>query len=300
MGNARNLVVLRCGDNSLHPAWLSPNKSWDLAISYFGSVNESIFPEAIAVHRYKGGKWDGIYSFFADNPSLLDSYDFIWLPDDDIMATSDDINRIFEFVSTHQLELAQPSLSKHSFLSHIITLNNPAFAYRHVNFVEVMVPVLSQKLLKKVLPLFEHLRSGWGLDFMWHRFTSNPSKSVAIIDSVQVTHTRPVGGALKKMMSTEGMTSPEEEQRHFLETYGEFNTTTMTLGGLLRTGISLEGRAISSVVAAVGWVSRPRGVKLGGQPVRRTLFIRSVLWELYNTLIRPSPLNTIDPINPNV
>ena len=34
----------------------------------------------------KGGKWEGLHEFFAQHPKLLEKYDWIWLPDDDIDA----------------------------------------------------------------------------------------------------------------------------------------------------------------------------------------------------------------------
>src|SRR5438445_6233721 len=179
MTTARNLVVLRCGNESLHENWMASDRNWDLAVSYFGPDDERQFPESTFCHRFKGGKWNGIYDFFHAYPEAIGHYDYFWLPDDDIDASSEKINRIFEMMKAHEFELAQPSLSSGSFLSHLITLHNPRFIYRRVTFVELMVPVFTRSMLQKILPLFESTRSGFGMDFVWHRFTSNPKEKVA-------------------------------------------------------------------------------------------------------------------------
>src|SRR5690348_339257 len=106
-----SLVILRAGDGSLHPNWLTGPKDWDLAISYYGSKPQKNFPEASYVHRFQGGKWDGLYDFFVTHPDIVTRYDYFWLPDDDILTDTDTINRLFAGVERYHLELAQPSLT---------------------------------------------------------------------------------------------------------------------------------------------------------------------------------------------
>src|SRR5262245_57723810 len=94
----RNLVIVRAGDRSLHDAWREGARAghYDLIVSYFGSDTERYrSPEEHRVD-YKGGKWDGIHAVFAADPSLLDRYEYFWLPDDDIEADSSSVAEIFE------------------------------------------------------------------------------------------------------------------------------------------------------------------------------------------------------------
>ena len=259
MSASRNLVVLRCGDASLHRTWLSPNRRWDLAISYFGKDEERSFPEAAYVHRFKGGKWDGLYSFFAAHPTLIDAYDYFWLPDDDIEADGDGIDRLFRLMATNDMELAQPSLSAPSYMSHLVCAWNPLFAFRNVNLIEIMVPVLKASLLRKVLPLFEGSKSGFGIDFVWHRFTSDPLNKVAVIDAVQVTHTRPVGSVLQPMMANQLVATAGQEQDRLLSDYGNVTKTELILGGRLRYGGTIRSRRLAASIAALGWLCSPIG-----------------------------------------
>ncbi|MGE0235360.1 DUF707 domain-containing protein [Methylocystis sp.] len=292
---SRNLVVIRCGEHSLHSEWLSASRHWDLAVSYFGADNEREFPEAVQVHRYKGGKWDGLHAYFQDHPDTLNHYDFFWFPDDDIRADSGQIDTLFELTANHGFELAQPSLSADSYLSHLITLNNPLFEYRLVNFVELMVPVFSQSLLKKVLPLFEHARSGFGLDFLWHRFTSEPKHVVAIVDLVEVVHTRPVGGALHRMIALEGMETPQQERDRILSVCGDLTKTQMTFGGKLRCGLKVHGRIFASAIAAVGWALDPTNRRQVDTVLEARYFLHWIRREFYSSLFCPAPLGRIDP-----
>jgi hypothetical protein len=253
-----NLVVVRCGDHSLHDEWLGASRNWDLAVSYFGADESKRFASADYVHRFKGGKWDGLFAFFSEHPECLEKYDYVWLPDDDIKTTCADISTMFACMTENKFELAQPSLSGESFLSHLISLRNPIFEYRNVNLVEIMVPILDRRLMKQVLPLFKSTKSGFGFDFVWNRFTNDPLRRVAIIDKVQVTHTRPVGGPLHQLIAA-GKETREQEQERFLAGYGEVTKAEIILGGKLRTGMMITRPAIAATVAALGWMSRPKG-----------------------------------------
>ena len=258
MHTGRELVVVRCGDASLHSAWLDGKQTWDFAVSYFGEDDTISFPRAKYVHRYVGGKWDGLAAFFAANPSCLDDYDFFWFPDDDIATDALSIDRLFATVRRLGLELAQPSLARGSFLSHLVSLNNPAFLYRHVNLIEIMVPILDRRMLCKLLPLFATTKSGFGIDFVWQRFTTDPRTRVAVIDSVAVTHTRPVGGPLRSVVAA-GRSSVEQEQELFLRPYGNVRKTEVTLGGRLRVGLVIRSSKVAATAAALGWAAKPFG-----------------------------------------
>ena len=256
MRDPKCLVVVRCGDNSLHDQWLGADRVWDLAVSYFGSNATRHFDHATFVHRYQGGKWDGLADFFREYSWCLESYDLFWLPDDDIAANCDGINRLFTAAQQLGLELAQPSLAPGSYLSHLVSLRNPFFEYRHTNMVEIMVPLLDRRLLNTVLPLFARTKSGFGLDYLWHRYTSDPRTRVAIIDSVEVTHTRPVGGPLRTLLAA-GQETAYQEQERLLAGFDDVVKTEITLGGKLRFGPRIANPKAAATVAAIGWATRP-------------------------------------------
>ncbi|MCK9912666.1 hypothetical protein MXD81_26160, partial [Microbacteriaceae bacterium K1510] len=65
---------------------------------------------------HKGGKWDGLHQLFTEHSHLLTDYDRIWLPDDDIAATTPAINRIFDAMVDYDVDLLQPSLTPDSYV----------------------------------------------------------------------------------------------------------------------------------------------------------------------------------------
>ena len=216
----RNLVLVRAGDQSLHPQWLTTGpRSFDLAVSYFGDAKDGGCAGADLYTRFKGGKWNGIARFFEERPTLLSDYDYIWLPDDDLRTTTEDIERIFQLARLHQLDVCQPTLSHESYYSYLETLTIPGFELRYSNMVEIMAPCLSAALLRQFLPMMAGSMSGFGFDMVWGRIHPSSARRCAMLDQVQVTHTRPVGSALRPVM-TQAKQDPWREQDAVLKEFG--------------------------------------------------------------------------------
>lgn len=216
----RNLVVVRAGKNSLHPRWLESAhvRNWDLIVSLFDPQAKFDHGDDIEIVTRPGGKWDGLYYLF-QNSDLLERYDYIWLPDDDIDTDAPSIDAIFNNMKKFNLDIAQPSLTRDSFYTHFLCLSCLGFYLRYTNFVEIMVPCLRASVLKTVLNDFEDNMSGFGLDYIWCRLTENGFQKSAIIDQVQVRHTRPIGQALRGAMRKIGR-SPEDDKKRLLTHYG--------------------------------------------------------------------------------
>ncbi|WP_338665473.1 hypothetical protein VQH23_09900 [Pararoseomonas sp. SCSIO 73927] len=201
-GTRRNLVVLRANSESLHKAWpreiSDADRNWDLCVSYYGSALGS---EAIAAlepfeyltHQPADRKFGAIHALFTESSPLW-NYQRVWFPDDDLATSWKDINRLFEICERHQLLLAQPALREGSYATHSITRQNPDYAMRFTNFVEVMCPVFSIEALRTCVGSFYGSISGFGLDRVWPRMLGSVHSRIAIIDEIAVTHTRPVAG----------------------------------------------------------------------------------------------------------
>jgi hypothetical protein len=208
-----NLVVVRAGKNSLHPRWLdgAERRSWDLIVSLYDP--QACFdhgPDVRTVIR-RGGKWDGLHAVLGEK-GALDGYDYILLPDDDLDMRAADIEGVFAAMRRHDLDVAQPSLSWDSYFSHFSVLSCPGFTLRYVNFVEIMAPCLRRDVLEKILPEFAHTMSGFGLDYVWCRLSDHPHLRAAILDSIAIRHTRPIGRVLRGHMAKQGVIAEDEEQ----------------------------------------------------------------------------------------
>ncbi len=282
MRDPRLLAVVRCGDKSLHGQWATGSAMFDVAVSYFGGDADKQFPEAAYVHRAVGGKWDGLYAFFQAYPQTLAAYDFFWFPDDDIAASAKDVEALVRAGARHDLDLFQPSLDRHSYFSHLITLNHPSFALRTTNFVEIMVPVLSRRLMAKALPTMAETKSGFGLDFLWPQLAGEFGTRAAILDDVCVRHTRPVGGSLHAFMKKTGGRSSAEELQAAVgagalplrsQINGVATPRIQIASGLLKSGRTISGVRLMAAVA-VDLLARGRN---NVQPMKSSLVLRHAL-----------------------
>lgn len=246
------LVVVRAGNSSLHEGYLEGARTgaYDLVVSYFGDDPDRFRrPEENRVDR-KGGKWDGILDLFRIRPELLDRYEYFWFPDDDIQAATTDVVALFEAMRHDRLSVGQPSLSPDSYFSWIALLNLPSFRLRYVNAIEVMMPCLGRDALKQALPLFAQSSSGWGIDFIWTRMEPDNRYKAAILDTVVMRHTRPVGGAIHTMLKAKGV-SPAAEEQALLARHGLEKPTFHVYAGRLADGRRIDERSLSGRIELV-------------------------------------------------
>lgn len=268
----RVLAIVRCGDKSLHQSWVgaeSVHREFDVAVSYFGNDPNFQSLGATYFHRKKGGKWDGIFDFFECHPEALATYDYFWLPDDDIRAEPKDVNQLISLVGEYDLEVCQPSLSYDSYYSHFITLHSSRFKVRYTNFVEIMAPFLSRDFMAKSLAKLQGTKSGFGLDLTWAKWAEELGVKIGIVDAVQIHHTRPVGGALHSMMKKSGSSAMDELSS---ELSSERISGNAQLNGVsiprvvVQGGVDLNGRVVSlprkiALLAASGFDARPKLVQ---------------------------------------
>jgi hypothetical protein len=190
----RNLVLARVGASSLHPRWLDGNgsRNWDLRLVPYQAIDDATVGDVAVGEVVPGPKWTGLREALHAWDGWRD-YDAIWMPDDDLDATSEDIDRLFDVAAAVGLDLFAPALDDASHYAHFSTRRNPRFFGRWVGFVEIMMPGFSRAALERLLPTFDLSETGWGwgLDSVWPKILNY--ENVGIVDAVAVTHTRPVG-----------------------------------------------------------------------------------------------------------
>ena len=194
---AKNLVVARVGENSLHRAWLqNATPNFDTVLLFYGkNIPQAWVEDGLETHHIPGSKWEGI-TVFLNNTSNWRSYDRVFFPDDDLLFDAWSLNMFFDLSEQLGADLSQPALDFESFYSHPITPKSPSFIARFTNFVEIMCPCLSRRFLEVAKPLMAESKSGWGLDFYWPQLLERLQMAPpVIIDQVAITHTRPVGSA---------------------------------------------------------------------------------------------------------
>ena len=217
----RNLVILRAGDSSLHPQWVAVGeRNFDLLVSYYGHRSDLHRSTADMYEVRSGPKWPCLGELLEANPQLINAYEAVWLPDDDLAVDTQTLNRMFDLFHGFGLSLAQPALTHNSFHTFDTLLQRPGYLLRYVGFVEVMAPLFSRSALRLCQETFHLSRIGWGLDFVWPSLINNTNRrSIGILDATPVHHTRPVrGGDLYKNNVD---ADPFEDERRVLDRYGQ-------------------------------------------------------------------------------
>lgn len=188
----RNLVICCAGDDSLHPQWNGAEPDFDLMIIYYGD-QEGMFRDQAKYYLHdKGSKWQLMCKALEKFGDEFSTYENIWLPDDDIATDVETVNKMFSVFSSNGFALAQPALEKGSYVSHTITSRNIETNFRKTNFVEVMMPLFSRELFKRLLTTFSESVSGWGLDYLWPAIIEREKLGcMAILDNCAMLHTRP-------------------------------------------------------------------------------------------------------------
>lgn len=199
-----NLVILRCGHLSLHQHWLlgALPRTWDLVLCPY----EDILPEPEAEHsgdQIPGQKWTGLHQFLTTWSRWRD-YDYIWLPDDDLLTDCATINSLFALSAKFNTQISAPALSIDSYYSHVITMKNLSFFARAVTFIEIMMPCFRRDILEMLMPTMAGWQSGYGfgLDYVWAYKLRY--RGLVIFDTISVRHTRPAGGAHRPELVAEG------------------------------------------------------------------------------------------------
>jgi hypothetical protein len=195
--NKKNLIISAVGDDSQHKQWLSGDPAFDLILIYYGS-SDVIFSDyskdPSSCIRQKGQKFSLIKSFIDSHHELISRYEYVWLPDDDISISSDNLNKLFYTARQYNLQICQPAvISPLGKVAHKITRPIEGYKLRFTNFVEVMMPLFDVKTLLFVCDDFDLSKSAWGLDASWSHRLSYPKNKIAIIDEITAVHTKPLG-----------------------------------------------------------------------------------------------------------
>ena len=240
----RNLIFAVGDETPSHLTWAHriPSRTWDITLSYFGPPGRAPAANYDNVAQQGVGlKWGAVFDYFSNNAALLDAYDYVWFPDDDIVGDPADIDRLFAYMHQFDLDIGQPSLTLDSYISHLITYQQPGYLMRRTNFVEVMMPCLKSSYLKRLLPLIKGSYTGWGLDLCWA--DQSRTQKAGIIDAIVMTHARPIGGGqIYNVMAKQGLGTVDEEVASAKQRFGRYIDVTRPLGGVRNDGRVVTGR----------------------------------------------------------
>lgn len=246
---ARNLVFARVGGLSLHRNWLlepKASRNWDLQLSTYDEQLQGLDDGDLSLSIDTGTKWDSVCRYLRTNPDLLDRYDYIMFPDDDLLFEPNGLSNLFKIMASNDLDIGQPSLLPSSHISYPVTAHCPGFALRYTNYVEPMCPIIRTDYLRTLLPILARWPTGWGQDDIWTMMMAKPAYRAAFIDASPILHTRPLyTGAVYKTFERLGM-DPEGDLKEVRKTFRG-----VPLPKLIYGGISDDGRKVGHIGANI-------------------------------------------------
>ena len=184
------LLFSSVGDNTtFFKYWLSDNKNYDVAIVYYGDNNENYnkYCEIVDyIECHKGSKFQNFYYYYNKHKDyLLNTYDYFFIVDDDIIIDTENINKLFDLSNKYQFWISQPSFREESKISHTITIQQKSNLFRYTNFVEVNTPIISNIVLNKLMNAYDPKLIGWGIDYLFIQILGlNNKDKYAVIDNI--------------------------------------------------------------------------------------------------------------------
>lgn len=235
----RNLVFARVGRLSLHRNWLleaKTSRNWDLQLSTYDEQQTDLDDGDFPLSVDTGTKWDSACRYLRANPGLLDRYDYIMFPDDDLLFEPNGLSSLFQIMGSNDLDIGQPSLLPSSHISYPVTAHCPAFRLRYANYVEPMCPIIRTDYLRTLLPVLDRWPTGWGQDDIWTMMMAKPAYRAAFIDASPILHTRPLyTGAVYKTFEKLGM-NPEGDLKEIRSSFRGLPQPKLIYGGITRSG----------------------------------------------------------------
>lgn len=220
----RNLVFLQAGPSGLQQQWLpdATNRNWDLFVNLY-DARAPLPEQAEYIVAQPGTKASAMWFFVTQFAEIARKYEHILFLDDDITVDGPLVNRLFETCAEHDLDAAQMALSADSNCVWPLFFDQGTNGPRYTNGVEIMMPVLSRRLLFACRDLLKKSVSGFGLDLaIGQRAGEMGTNNVAVLDNVVAEHLKPIdtdGGGLYRYLRDAGI-NPKAELWNFVERYG--------------------------------------------------------------------------------
>ncbi len=200
----RFAIFTAAGDRHNIPLWLAGDAPRDFALiaAYYGNSDANfamLRAYADIAVRATGGKLQILKNLFIRQPALFENFDYILVSDDDLVWSTDAINRAFHLAAQFDLWLCQPAFDPAGRVSYPITTQLPGpQTLRYVNFVETTCPIFKAGKLRKFLQIFDGSMSGYGPDFWFcDALGGGLNFKFAIFDAVTVLNpheaTKPTG-----------------------------------------------------------------------------------------------------------
>lgn len=172
-------------ERACYRRWIADgDRNFDVALTVYRGELQNADIEVIRTRR--GFKFPNFVAF-CDEFDISD-YQAVWVVDDDIQLSTQEINRLFETAIQYDLALAQPAYSADSCTNWNLLYVDALYHLRYSNFVENGVTLFSRAALQKCLPVMRDINTGHGAEFVFINAIAELQQRVAVIDDVVCHH----------------------------------------------------------------------------------------------------------------
>ena len=183
-----NLVFTSAGDDTnFDELWLDKNRKYDVWVTYYGDddeLYEKYKSKVDYIEKRKGSKFQNFHHIYTTKN--LSKYKRFFILDDDIIISTEEINKMFKISEEASLWICQPSFDHKSKLGWIINKHRKEYYLRYTNFVEVNTPLFTKGALSKLMDHYSPELVEFGVDYLYIWANGlEERKKYAIIDSVQ-------------------------------------------------------------------------------------------------------------------
>jgi len=189
----KNLIFSSVGDNTnFDNTWLGKDREYDVFVIYYGSEEKNFIKYSKKVdyiEKRKGDKWQNFHHLYTTNYDKIQEYDRIFFLDDDIIITTEDINKMFKLSLECNLKICQPSFALGSEIGWDINTSNPNYFLRYTNFVENNSCLMTKDSINKFMEIYDPKLVSFGVDYIYMVANGVEDiknlKKFAIIDNIQ-------------------------------------------------------------------------------------------------------------------
>ena len=165
----KNLVFTSAGDvTNFDALWLDSERKYDVWVVYYGD-NEEIYQKykdkVDYIEKRKGSKFQNFSHIYKSKD--LSQYERFFILDDDIIISTEDINKMFMISEKLKLKICAPSFDLQSKISWRVTIQQPEYYFKYTNWVEVNTPLFTKESLKKLMDVYDDKLIGWGIDYLY-------------------------------------------------------------------------------------------------------------------------------------
>ncbi|MDR2982585.1 MAG: DUF707 domain-containing protein [Puniceicoccales bacterium] len=185
-------------------SWNGQERAYDIALAYYGNSSARAAELKNSCDFFlqrKAVKFSNLAYWCALHPEMLDKYDYIFVPDDDITMTPEEIQRLLAMAKEGGYPVCSPAHSSDGRISWSHMRAEPEGGIVFTNFVEMTCPLFEITALKRFLAAFQKYAdfvSGTGTDFIISSACGGPDRPFAVLHDIVVTNPTTVSKGLRR------------------------------------------------------------------------------------------------------